>query len=99
MRFFVVKCGFNCFALSVIVCLWCIYSMLKVWDFEIIKKADCNNQPFYLEVDGEACVEVEACLGVVPWGVELVFGEVVAVGVGSFEVAIDAAIGFVASVE
>ena len=30
MRFFVVKCGFNCFALSVIVYLSYIYSMLKV---------------------------------------------------------------------
>ena len=44
-------------------------------------------------------MHIYACLGVVPWGVELVFGEIVAVGVSPFEVAIDAAIGFVAGVE
>ena len=52
-----------------------------------------------LKVYGEAGVYIYACLGVVPWGVELVFGEVVAVGVSPLEVAIDAAIRFVASVE
>jgi hypothetical protein len=44
-------------------------------------------------------VEVESSLSVVPRGVFLIFGEIVAVGVSPFEVAIDAAIGFVASVE
>jgi hypothetical protein len=37
-------------------------------------------------------VEVESSLSVVPWGVELVFGEIVAVGVSTFEVAIDTTI-------
>ena len=52
-----------------------------------------------LEVEGEACVEVYACLGVVPWGVMLVVGEVVAIGVRTFEVAVYSAIGFVLGVE
>ena len=54
---------------------------------------------FSLEVYGEASVKVEASLGVVPRGVFLIFGEIVAVVVSPFEVAIDAAIGFVAGVE
>ena len=53
----------------------------------------------YLKVYSEACVHVYSCLSVVPWGVELVFGEIVAVGVSPLEVAIDATIRFVASVE
>ena len=44
-------------------------------------------------------MEVYACLGVVPWGVVLVVGEVVAIGVGTFEVAVHSAIGFVLGVE
>ena len=52
-----------------------------------------------LEVDGEACVEVYACLGVVPWGVVLVLGEVVAIGVGAFEVGVYSAIRFIVGVE
>ena len=52
-----------------------------------------------LEVDGEACVEVYACLGVVPWCVVLVVWEVVAIEVGTFEVAVHSAIGFVLGVE
>ena len=44
-------------------------------------------------------MEVEACLGVVPWGVVLIFGEIVAVGVSTFEIAIHATIRFIAGVE
>ena len=52
-----------------------------------------------LKVYCESRMYIYACLGVVPWGVVLIFGEIVAVGVSPFEVAIDAAIGFVAGVE
>lgn len=52
-----------------------------------------------LKVYGEAGVEVYACLGVVPWGVVLVLGVVVAIGVGTFEVGVYSAVGFVAGVE
>ena len=38
-------------------------------------------------------------MGVVPWGVVLVLGEVVAIGVGAFEVGVYSAVGFVAGVE
>ena len=44
-------------------------------------------------------MEVDSSLSVVPRGVFLIFGEIVAVGVSPLEVAIDTAIGFVAGVE
>jgi hypothetical protein len=44
-------------------------------------------------------MEVESSLSVVPWGVFLIFGEIVAIGVSPFEVAIDTTIRFVTGVE
>ena len=35
---------------------------------------------------------IDACLGVVPWSIFLIFGEVVAVSISSFEVAINTTI-------
>ena len=52
-----------------------------------------------LKIYRKPCMYIDSCLGVVPWGVVLVFREIVAIGVCSFEVAIYATIGFVAGVE